>query len=76
MFDYILRDLGLSSQSQNEAATLHLLLTFARDNGVTATYSGNPYSACKALLSAGRTNGFRQVEQLLTSGETRWATRR
>jgi hypothetical protein len=76
MFDTIIRDLGLTSESQGDAAALHLLLTFARDNGVTSTFSGNPFSAVKALLSAGRTNGYRQVENLLSSGEMRWASRR
>jgi hypothetical protein len=75
MFDVIIRDLGLTPESQGDAGTLYLLCAFARDNS-TGTYSGNPYSAVKALLSAGRSNGYRQVDNLLTSGETRWASRR
>ena len=75
MFDYILRDLGLTAESQGEAGGLYLLLAFARDNA-NGSYSGNPYSAVKALLSAGRSNGYRAVENLLTSGESRWNSRR
>jgi len=77
MFDFIIRDLGLTPESMGDAEKmLYLLLAFARDNGVTATFTGNPYSAVKALLSAGRSNGYRQIEILLTSGETRFASRR
>jgi hypothetical protein len=75
MFDTVIKDLGLSVESRDDAGALYLLLAFARDNGVTATFVGNPFSAVKALLSAGRSNGYRQIENLLCSGEQRWASR-
>jgi hypothetical protein len=76
-FTAVLNDLGLSNNATGPAGTLYLLLTFGRDN-YGSTVSTNPFSEVKRLLvaSAGRSLGYQEIEALLTSGETRWNSRR
>ena len=76
-FTAVLNDLQLQNSATGPAGVLHLLCTFGRnDTGNTVTT--NPYTEVKRLLqvSAGRSLAFQEVEALLTSGETRWASRR
>jgi hypothetical protein len=75
-FEAVRLDMGLANNATGPAGTLHLLCTFGRDN-YAGTTSGNPYTEVKRLLvaSAGRSNGYREIEALLTSGEMRWNQR-
>ena len=75
-FTAVLNDMGLTNGATGPAGALHLLCCFAKDN-FTGTVTTNPYSEVKRLLqaSAGRSLGYQEVETLLTSGETRWASR-
>jgi hypothetical protein len=76
-FTTVLNDMGLTRESQGPAGQLHLLCSFGRDQ-YGSTVTTNPYTEVKRLLlaSAGRSLAYQEVEILLTSGESRWASRR
>ena len=73
-FTAVLNDLQLSNSAAGPAGALYVLLTFGAAN-YGSTVTTNPYTEVKRLLvaSGGRSNGYREIEMLLTSGESRWA---
>jgi hypothetical protein len=75
-FTAVLSDLGLSNNATGPAGALYVVLTFGRDQ-YASTVSTNPFTEVKRLLvaSTGRSLGYQEFENLLTSGETRWNTR-